>query len=264
MSLVSPYAPPAVPHELPVASSDGYLPLGWKTTAATLAIASVCVANAITIVLVLAVGDVSESELEGQLGKAALLFLVGMAAVVLGILAPVFFLVWFHRAAKNVRAFGHDGLEYSPGWCVGWWFIPLAMLWKPYRAMKEVFRASDPEAVREGSSSEWLLRPVPAMLGLWWGAWIVSKMIDRVSSRIHDVSTASTLGIVAALVSMVAGAYIVMIMRTVAKNQAASWAIVEQRSHASGRAPYPSYGPAYDPGYGPPGYGPPGYAPDPR
>lgn len=251
MNLASPYAPPAAAYGFPRTSDVRYVPLGWKTTAATMAITSACVANAVTNAVVLAVGDVSDSELEGQLGKAALLFLVGMGTVLLGILAPVFFLVWFHRAAKNVRMFGHEGLEYSPGWCVGWWFIPIAMLWKPYRAMKEVFRASDPEAVREGSSSEWLLRPVPAMLGLWWGSWIVSKMLDRVSSRLHDVATASTLGIVAALVSMVAAVYVVMIMRTVEKNQAASWEIVQQRA-------------PYDPGYGPPGYGPPGYAADRR
>lgn len=262
MSFTSPYAPPANTY-----ASNDFEPLGWRTNLATMAIVGACVANLVGNGVIRVVGDVGDADLDANLGKAALLFVTGLGMVALALLAPIMFLVWFHRAAKNVRAFGHDGLEYSPGWCVGWWFIPIAMLWKPYRAMKEVFRASDPEAVREGSSSEWLLRPLPTMLGLWWGFWIVSKMFDRLAARIPDASTSSALGIVGAVVSIGAAVCVIMIMRTVTKNQAACWEILQQRGFAPPPPPvsYRGYGapPAYDPGYGPPAYGPPGYAANP-
>src|ERR1041384_4527256 len=80
-------------------------------------------------------------------------------------------LVWMHQAAKNVRSFNLWGLRYTPGGVVGWWCVPIASLWMPFQAMKEVWKASDPDNVGSEPSS-WMNRPVPGIMTLWWLAYI--------------------------------------------------------------------------------------------
>jgi len=36
-------------------------------------------------------------------------------------------------------------MEYTPGWSVGWFFVPLYNFYKPYRAITELYLASDPD-----------------------------------------------------------------------------------------------------------------------
>ena len=52
--------------------------------------------------------------------------------------------VWQHRAHANLWAFARSGLRFTPGWAVGWWFVPIASLWKPFEAVRELWKASDP------------------------------------------------------------------------------------------------------------------------
>ena len=40
---------------------------------------------------------------------------------------------WIFNAACNARAFGAKGLQISPGWAVGWYFVPIMWLFKPDR-----------------------------------------------------------------------------------------------------------------------------------
>ena len=68
----------------------------------------------------------------------------------------VLFGVWIVRSGKNAWLFHqlkrrtaarsgaryHEVITTTPGWCVGWYFIPIANLWKPYVAMREIVRAS--------------------------------------------------------------------------------------------------------------------------
>lgn len=45
----------------------------------------------------------------------------------------VFIGMWIYRAAWNGRVFaGARQLDFTPGWSVGWYFLPIANLWKPY------------------------------------------------------------------------------------------------------------------------------------
>ena len=47
-----------------------------------------------------------------------------------------------HRANYNARQLGAADMRFTPGWAVGWHFIPIAWFWKPYQAMTEIWRAS--------------------------------------------------------------------------------------------------------------------------
>jgi len=114
--------------------------------------------------------------------------LVGLAYVAAFVVCVVLFCVWVYRANRNARALGAEGMEYTPGLAVGWFFVPLFNLFKPYFAVREIYQASDPDAgIAEepgaALSTHWSNAPVAPQLKLWWLAWILSNLLDSASLR---------------------------------------------------------------------------------
>ncbi|MHC4616981.1 MAG: DUF4328 domain-containing protein [Planctomycetota bacterium] len=105
--------------------------------------------------------------------------IIGIIGFVVRIAALICYLVWVHRASFNARALGAKGLKFSPGWSVGWYFIPVANLWKPYQAMKEIFKASK-------SPANWFnqTRTAEPILTWWWVFWILSGVLAKASLRL--------------------------------------------------------------------------------
>lgn len=101
---------------------------------------------------------------------------VGIAYLVVFIATVVLFAKFIYRASYNLRSFGAQGLRFTPGWAVGWYFIPIANLWKPYQAMKEVWNASvDPV--------NWESMGGNSLLNGWWFFWIVAGIASQFSFR---------------------------------------------------------------------------------
>ena len=94
----------------------------------------------------------------------------------------VMFLVWIHRVYTNFPALRVSHLEFTPGWVVGWWFIPFANLVKPYQAVSEGWRESDPDYddqfgyLSAASGNPW-------QFPVWW----VTFLLKNIASRISDV-----------------------------------------------------------------------------
>jgi hypothetical protein len=133
--------------------------------------------------------------------------------------AAVLFCLFMARANRNARALGGT-LTNSPGWAAGWFFVPFASLWKPYYAMKEIWQASDPGA---GASLD---PPVPALLPLWWWAFLVHNFaggaISQVSKRSRGpeglISTSST-QIVSSVITIVAALLAALVVGRLARQQ---------------------------------------------
>lgn len=104
----------------------------------------------------------------GDVGVALFgLLQVGMAGV-----SGILLLRWIYCANANVRIMGATGLRFTPRGAILWYFIPLPNLWKPYQAMKEIWRASvDPE--------NWRQVKVPKLLPLWWTLAIMSLFLSN-------------------------------------------------------------------------------------
>ena len=109
------------------------------------------------------------------------------------IAAGVASLMLIYRFAANVHAMG-GFMDISPGWSVGWYFVPIANLWKPYQAMGQIWRAS-------GAGE--------AGLGLWWTFWIIGSVSGNISGRIawraetlEDFERAAYVGIIDNIVSL--------------------------------------------------------------
>ena len=116
--------------------------------------------------------------------------LVGLLALAIFLVAIVTFLMWQYRVRKNADYIGTTGLRFSPGWVIGWWFIPIMGLFRPYQVMKEMWQ-SNYHNVYEYNESRNL--EVSGLLGWWWGLLIVSGFISSVSLRIYirsdDINT---------------------------------------------------------------------------
>ena len=67
--------------------------------------------------------------------------LVYLAYTAVFVVSIVLVAMWIHRAHANLREAGVDGLEFTPGWAVGWFFVPIAQLFKPFQAMRELWAA---------------------------------------------------------------------------------------------------------------------------
>ena len=93
-----------------------------------------------------------------------------------GLAGVVFFaalLRWVYVSKSNAWVLARGSLAYTPGWSVGWFFVPIATAWRPYQAIRETFRASHP-----GHAETWRDAPRPKMLPVWWACWMVSALGD--------------------------------------------------------------------------------------
>jgi hypothetical protein len=142
--------------------------------------------------------------------------------VVLLIGSGVAWCVWQHRAHANLRAFARSGLRFTPGWAVGWWFVPIASLWKPFEAVRELWKASDPgsDAVSWRSIRTW------PTLGWWWFCWLGSGVISAVGSAqrgtdLDDTIRGDTIVMAALALQVVAAVLAIAIVRQVVARQTA-------------------------------------------
>ncbi|MFF3209608.1 DUF4328 domain-containing protein [Streptomyces sp. NPDC002886] len=148
-------------------------------------------------------------------GLDALTIPLGLLDVVLYLATAVVFIVWFHRVRSNGQVFRPDGFTQSAGWAIGGWFVPLANLFFPYRTARETWNASTQYAP-DGTYRQVSGAPVVA----WWLAFVVSTVLDRVSSRqylaaeTHEaLRDASSFAAVAELSTTVAAVLAVLFVR---------------------------------------------------
>ena len=97
----------------------------------------------------------------------------------IGLAAAVACLIWLYRVHANLPALGAQNLKFTPLWAVGWWFIPIGHLFRPYQVLHEIWAGSDPvlDVVVRGQGGETTLRieASTAVLGWWW-ALVVSAL----------------------------------------------------------------------------------------
>lgn len=86
----------------------------------------------------------------------------------------VVFTIWVHRMQANTFALGIFGLRFTPAWAVGWYFVPVANLWMPCRAMSETWRANR-------NPTGWQFDSGTGFLIVWWLLWLSSIFYIRIS-----------------------------------------------------------------------------------
>lgn len=87
---------------------------------------------------------------------AGILFFLGM------VFPTVSYCMWVHRVSKNAHVIYRGELDQSPGWAVGYHFIPIMNLWKPLTAISQIYSVSN------GKSPQLM----DNLVVWWWVCWL--------------------------------------------------------------------------------------------
>lgn len=182
---------------------------------------------------------------EDPIAMATLLLQGGLAVgqFFIYVATVVFFLMWLYRCYHNLPAFGYQPREikYSPGWAVGSFFVPFVSLVVPYRAVKELWRKSQP-ASETFTFNE--LSP-PGYFGLWWAFWIISNVAGQIYFRATlegkmSAETERIMNIVTDLVEIPAALLALMVVREIDRRQTEAGTLLNVQSHGAPPPP-PSF-----------------------
>jgi hypothetical protein len=94
---------------------------------------------------------------------------VGIAQFLALLVAGVAFIVFFHRAYRNLRAFGRAP-DHGTGWAIGAWIVPIMSLFRPKHIANEIWEKSNPPT--EAMTA-------PPLLSWWWAAFIVQLFASQ-------------------------------------------------------------------------------------
>lgn len=152
-----------------------------------------------------ATGGFDESDAATNTRNVALAFGVWLLVFIASFIS---FLVWFHRAHKNLGLGGLIGMKYGSGWAIGGFFVPFLNFVRPYSVMKEVSMGSaylarrvDEETDLEEEPDEidgdvrWIAAEPEPIVQYWWACWVAQYVLNFASPRLRssdDVSYATT------------------------------------------------------------------------
>lgn len=83
---------------------------------------------------------------------------------------------FIYRAMNNLVLSKSNAVSMSPAWAVGWYFVPIALWFKPLQGMREIWRGS--QEPRQGAAD------VPAKMGFWWACWVISNILGNIDFRL--------------------------------------------------------------------------------
>lgn len=139
--------------------------------------------------------------------------LVSLAYIAILLISIIMVCMWIYRAHANLRAAGVTGLETSPGWAIGWFFIPILNLFKPFEAMRELWHASHAQTDEAPDKT-------PRDLIVWWSCYLVGSVLKNVGSRIAAVHEVGFLiDMVSSLILAVSAWFLLAIVRKVTQAQ---------------------------------------------
>ena len=156
----------------------------------------VLLAISLIVDVIAVVSDLSELSLLGRAARGELVtsaegrandlrqLALQLIQIVVFIVTAIVFIVWFHRAYKNLLPLQAGPLRYGTGWAIGGWFVPFLNLVRPKQIMNDIWRASDPELPRNVAHGSG--RPVSPWINWWWGAFIISGILARILFRSAD------------------------------------------------------------------------------
>ncbi|MBA3971159.1 MAG: DUF4328 domain-containing protein [Bacteroidetes bacterium] len=113
------------------------------------------------------------------------------------------FVMWFHRAYKNLHRVSAPNLQYTSGWAAGSWFVPFLNLGRPYLIMKEIWNETQnfilpKDGFSRSSSTQ--------IIGWWWAFWLFSSILGNASGKMIARATTIDQLIPATQISIVSDA----------------------------------------------------------
>jgi hypothetical protein len=108
---------------------------------------------------------------------------LALITAILMTITAIMFIMWFRRAYYNLHT-KMDHLSYSEGWAAGYWFIPIASLYTPYKIMKEMMFGSHTLITNHDETYD---QEVPhALIRGWWFFWVTGSLADSLYFRLSE------------------------------------------------------------------------------
>lgn len=148
-----------------------------------------------------------------------------VAAIGLGVLVltAVAWILWFHRAYRNIGVLANRRLVYSSKWAIGAWFVPFLNLVRPKEITNDLFSAVADERLDE---------PVPGLVHVWWGLIIVASIVTRLvrfqdSDTLESFRTEDYVAVVSQAFDVAAAIAAILVVRELTRRQLARRRAVE-------------------------------------
>jgi hypothetical protein len=163
--------------------------------------------------------------------------LIGFGQTALYIVVAVLFLIWIHRAYKNLTSLNATDLRFTPGWAVGWFFVPIMSLFRPYQVASEIYKASDPNIAATTGSTSWKNAAPSPIVGLWWAFFLISNFVGQIALRIifggeelSDLLTSTYVYMVSDAVDVVGIIITILMVQKISQYQEAKYSLVTVRN----------------------------------
>lgn len=146
---------------------------------------------------------------------------VAMGGILSQVLCLPFYGWWLNRTCKNAWLLNAPKMKATPAWAVGYYFIPVVSLWKPFVSMCEMRQAS------YGMGNQ-----LKSLLAYWWFFWLAYILLTtchlagRLSSHEELIIMRDKLSMVTGIAAIVLNyltAAVVLSMTNAQNRAAAQW-----------------------------------------
>jgi hypothetical protein len=116
---------------------------------------------------------------------------------------------WIYRTNANAQLFSSE-MSITPGWSIGWFFIPFANLVMPFRGVNETWQESHKAAGRYNELDS-------TLVGWWWGLWIATNIVSNIGAFMGGdasdaMNNAKYVNLVAAGISVASSLVLIQLM----------------------------------------------------
>ena len=150
---------------------------------------------------------------------------IAFIQLAISLITVALFCIWIHRAHRNLKPLNAKNLKFSSGWAVGWFFVPIMNLFRPYQVMKEIWKASDP-GVDAADDTAWQNTPGSSLLGWWWGFWLAANLAGTIAwnllwrgEELSELLGASIAYMISDFMFIPAALFLIQIIRTIDRRQ---------------------------------------------
>ncbi len=144
---------------------------------------------------------------------------IGILQACVAIVTTILFCMWIYRANFNARALGAQNMKFTPGSAVAYYFIPFLNLWRPYQAMKEIWKASKNPIL-------WMNEERGVILPWWWFLFLINKMLASMAfkkamraNEIHELINSTVISVASDIVSIPTGIIALLLVIRIYKMQ---------------------------------------------
>lgn len=157
--------------------------------------------------------------------------IIGLAQVFVFLITSILFMRWWHRAYRNLNRLTDQKLRWSPGWAVGYWFVPFLCLIRPYQIAKDIWVGSTPSESISYTAHE-NLSPSTTIVSMWWFVWIGFGLFNQIMLRdslkgtfsepmLHEIIQTNAMTIVSDVGGVIQAAFAICLVRGIDLRQEA-------------------------------------------